>query len=170
MKERVWYFIDIDGCIMPNIFDNSFYQNDQEKVESIAKVYKWCAENNIALYPEFIEWYKRIILNIDKIVGTIFVTGRQENVFGWLTQYQLNPLRYHYNQFEIEYFPNKVDHNWKEYIGFKLRTIASYARFRGHFKIYDDLDFSKELENTLIELGTSFEFHLIKQKEDWKSL
>lgn len=168
MNKKVWFFIDIDGCILPNMFNNAFYSNDEEKVISIISAYN--NAKGIELYPEFIEFYKRIVDNEDYDIEEItFVTGRQENVFGWITDTQLKPLE-KIRWFYIHYFYNFGKHTWKVYKHFKIHTILNslqFSEFRGLIKIYDDLDLSIEFQESL---DKDFEFYLIENKEDWNEL
>ena len=169
-KQKVWYFIDIDGCIMPDMFSNVFYKDDQEKLIQIASVYKNAREKNYQLYPEFIEFYTRINSNeLCEIEEITFVTGRQDNCFGWLTEKQLKPLE-KLRWFHIYYFYNFSKHTNKVYKNFKVSTVLNaleFNEFRGVLKIYDDWDLSKEFEDAL---DVPFEFNLIEKKEDWNKL
>ena len=169
MKPRTWYFLDIDGCILPNIFDNTFYTNDQEKLESIIKAYQ--KAKDVSLYPEFVEWWNR---NVIKTINKVrFITGRQEDIFGWLTKTQLKPLILPLKEY-IYYYPNHFTHDWNLYLRVKINKILEIietkfdnANYTEEVKIYDDHDFSKELKENL---EYPFEFHLIQSKEDWCEL
>ena len=168
MNKNVWLFIDIDGCIMDSMFNNAFYDTDQQKISSIISAYE--KGRSIKLYPEFIEWYKRITHNEDfEIEAITFITGRQENCFGWLTYIQMLPLeKIHW--FGINYFYQYGKHTWEAYRQFKTHSILdslSFSNFTGQIKIYDDFDFLEDLEEIL---DRRFEFHLIKDKEDWNRL
>lgn len=168
MKQNLWLFIDIDNCIMDSIFDNKFYDNDYEKIETIIKAYKKGKYKEI--YKEFIEFYKRITSNEQYDIEEItFVTGRQENVMGWFTEKHLE-LLHDIHWFTIHYFYNFAKHTWEIYRNFKINCILDaiqYTQFRGLIKIYDDLDVSKEFKEVL---DKPHEFYLIKSKEDWNAL
>ena len=165
MNKNVWLFIDIDGCIMNNMFNNVFYTNDQEKIINIVSAYQ--KSRCIGLYPEFIEFYKRVVDNKDyEITDITFITGRQENCFGWLTDMQLKLLeKIHW--FDVRYFYNHSKHTWKIYRSFKVHTVLDsiqYSNFKGMIKIYDDLNLQKEFQEAL---DKDFEFYIIRDKEDW---
>jgi len=165
LNKNLWLFIDIDGCVMHNIFNNSFYTNDTEKIESIINTYK--NARDVEVYSEFVEWFKRITESKEYDIEDItFITGRQENCFGWLTDIQLRPLeKYHW--FDVHYFYNHSKHTWELYKSFKVHCVLDalqYSNYRGQIKIYDDYDFSKELKEVL---DMDFEFYVIKEKEDW---
>lgn len=169
MKQKLWLFLDIDGCIMDNVFANGkFYTNDMEKIDKIINAYE--RSRTIALYPEFIDFFKRIVNNEKYDIEEItFITGRQENVFGWLTEMQLRSLeRIHW--FYIKYYHNFGKHTWELYKTFKIHSVLDalqFTQFRGMIKIYDDMDFSLEfMEN----LDRPHEFYLINKKEDWNEI
>lgn len=169
--KRTWYFIDIDGCIMPNIFNNQFYKNDKEKLEVIANVYQKVVNEKIQLYPQFIQWFRQNLNN--NIIQ--FITGRQYNIFGYLTTYQLFPLREISPTFRPTlYYPDDLKHTWNNYLKFKIKTIYNIIKTHDcegdYIHIYDDFDLSKELKILEMILDIKIEFHLITKPEDWEKL
>lgn len=169
-KQSVQFFIDIDGCVMPDMFSRVFYKDETEKLIHIAAIYKNAVETDFQLFLEFIEFYKRITSNPNYDIEEItFVTGRQENCFGWLTEKQLKPLeKIHW--FHIHYFYNFAKHTAEVYQNFKVHTILDtiqFNEFRGILRIYDDWDLSNEFEASL---DIPFEFNLITNREDWNKL
>lgn len=167
MNKKVWLFIDIDGCIMDNMFENSkFYENDLEKIENIIQAYE--KAKTTKLYPEFIDWYVRTVDNKEKIIKEIvFTTGRQADIFGWITKTQLKFLR-EFHPFTTLYFNENLIHTWELYKKFKLYCLQKFTIHpEDKIEIYDDTDFSEEYKKVLKK---NFEFHLIQDKEDWNKL
>ncbi|MFW9872408.1 MAG: hypothetical protein ACFFG0_04840 [Candidatus Thorarchaeota archaeon] len=168
MNKNLWLFIDIDGCIMPNMFSKGFYTNNREKIESIIDTYHNAKEASI--YFEFFEWFKRITSNKEyEIFEITFISGRQENCFGWLTNMQLKPLE-KFRGFDVRYFYNHAKHTWDIYKSFKVNSILdalNFSNYRGMIKIYDDYDLEHDFKQAL---DKEFEFNLIRQKEDWNLL
>jgi len=172
---KTLYFFDIDGCTMPSIFPNDlFYNTDIEKLDIIIKAYQeakrlywdW-KSNGTGLYPNFVEFYKEI--SKEKPVIT-FITGRQRDIFGWLTRWQLKPLNDINNYYDVEYFPSELNHTKQRYIDFKNVSIGELVptkRFAGILNIFDDNnDYFQDLKN---------QFHLakmncclMKSNEDWE--
>lgn len=142
MKKSTWYFIDIDGCIMPSSFSNVFYKNDEEKLETINRIYNKVVKEETKLFPGFVKFYEKINnIKLNPIEEITFITGRQENVFGWLTEMQLKPLNLISSNYDVRYFYNKVNHTKENYKNFKLHeilNIISFTNFKGIIEVFDD--------------------------------
>ena len=171
MKEV--YIFDIDGCVMPPIFDG--FENDESREKTIRKIVD--NSNNINLYPEFIRFYDRHCKNAEMIY---FITGRKGSEFGKLTENQLESLS-HIKNFQIIYYPEKKPHKIRKYFSWKVKNIkkiiknaANSKMFKDNndkslkFNIFDDMDgyFSK-IEDFATYYGVQAHLSLIENENSW---
>lgn len=154
MNHRVFVF-DIDGSILPNLFENYGWTKGQDRNALIEDVNR--KGKDAKLFPNFIEYYKTICRDAQKIY---FITGRQEKAFRNLTLINLKPIwDFHYD-FTIIWYPPTKKHTSKKYFKWKINTIRTIIKgytkasakydLKNSFYIYDDLSkyFPKLLKYT----------------------
>lgn len=144
MNNNVFIF-DIDGCIMPNIFENYGWEDNQDRETVIREVNK--NGRNVPLFPNFIKYYKKLCKDALKIY---FITGRQEAEFKELTFQNLKSIFEFCYDFTITWYPPNKEHKVKPYFKWKFNTIKKIMEgyekssrkygIKLSFYIYDDWD------------------------------
>lgn len=139
------FCFDIDGSIMPNIFQNYGWDEEQDRETVIREVNK--NGKDVPLFPNFIEYYKTMCKDAQKIY---FITGRQEEEFQELTLINLKPILEPQYDFTIIWYPPDKKHKPKPYFNWKITTIKKIMKgytdsgkkygLRFTFCIYDDWD------------------------------
>ena len=117
---REIYIFDIDGCVMPSIFKN--FNIDEPRKRIIREAIK--NGNQVKLYPEFIEFYKKHYLLAESIY---FLTGRKYKEFGKLTENQLQFLR-NFRDFQVIYYPERKSYRSKIYFAWKVKEIKKIIK------------------------------------------
>ena len=158
------YIFDIDGCIMPNLF-----QNFTEAMD-ISENLNYKFEDNITnlrIFPEFVDFYKR---NCSNSLAVYFITGRKQAEYGTITELQLYPLK-KYKNFFLEFYPEDKSHFKKEYFDWKYYIINGiidyYNRDSENIHIYDDFE---DIIIKLMEisaLNQKIHCNLIQKQTDW---
>jgi len=137
MKSEVYIF-DIDGCIMPNLFENYGWVKDQDRNQVIREVNE--KGKNISLFPHFIKYFRIYCKDALKIY---FITGRQKKEFSILTINQLKPLFQFQYDFTIVWYPPHNKHSSRKYFRWKVQNIdqimQKHAKNGVFFMIFDDL-------------------------------
>ncbi|MFW9818358.1 MAG: hypothetical protein ACFFE5_02015 [Candidatus Thorarchaeota archaeon] len=170
------YIFDIDGCVMPVIFEN--FNSGEPRKKVISDAIK--NGNKASLYPEFIEFYKKLSREAESIY---FLTGRKYKEFGKITENQLQILN-DFRDFQIIYYPERKSYKSHQYFAWKVKEIKKIiknsikrAKSQGNldgalkFNIFDDMSdhFTdikkiKEISNHQIQLT------VIKSKSNWGHL
>lgn len=138
------FLIDIDGCILPNLFTNYGWAKKQDQDIVIKEVNE--KGKDVRLFPNFIEYYRVICKDAQKIY---FITGRQEAPFRNLTLINLKALWDLQYDFTIIWYPPDRKHTSKKYFKWKTNTIKTLIKgytktsakygLKNSFYIYDDL-------------------------------
>jgi len=174
-KKKVFLF-DIDGCIMPNLFQNFPLkeQSQKEREVIINDVIK--KGLNTKLFLNFINYYLKNC--VDHTI--IFITGRQKSEFKELTEKQLEPLKKINLYYTIYYYPENRSHNPKEYFSWKKNVIKMYINEENRkYLIFDDLDdYFKDLKfyfwnlKYLRDFPINFDvsYFKVKSNKDWLKL
>lgn len=169
MKNEVFIF-DIDGCILPNLFENYGWAKDQSREEVIREVNHH--GRTAKLFPNFVKYFGEHCKNALKIY---FITGRQEEEFKKLTLQNLEELLQFEYDFTIVWYPPNKKHTTKTYFRWKIATIKTImkgyqnaSKKRGldvKFIIFDDLSdyFTKllkfrkkrDIDGVMIEIKTN---------------
>jgi len=158
------YIFDIDGCIMPNLFQNfKVFTDDSEILNSYVKN----RVNNLSLFPEFLDFYKRNC--VDSLV-VYFITGRTRKEYGRATKRQLYPLK-KYKTFLLKFYPDEKSHVKKEYFDWKYKIITRIIDYHlidsKNIHIYDDFrDIIFQLKK-VNSLKSKVHCNLIQKQSDW---
>jgi hypothetical protein len=154
------YIFDIDGCIMPNLFQN--FGEDVDELPSFKD-----AVTNLRIFPEFLDFYKR---NCANSLAVYFITGRTRKEYGRATQRQLRPLK-QYQAYLLKFYPNDKPHVKKEYFKWKYdnitQIIGQHRIDAENIHIYDDFE---DIIFQLREIRSlKFKVHcnLIRKQKDW---
>ena len=174
MKEI--FIFDIDGCILHSKFPD-IHDNSQSKEIVIKEVLK--NGNMVRLFPEFIEYYEK---NCRAAETIFFMTGRQKNSLGELTERQLSPLN-RIKPFQMIYYPEGTSHIATNYFDWKVNQLVEifkkYNNSEHHnidsknkyiFKIYDDM---KEYFPRIITIADEFNIKIslkhVISPEGWRA-
>lgn len=175
IKKKV-FLIDIDGCIMNNLFQNFPLKEQSQKEREI--IINDVIKNglNTKLFTNFIQYYSKNC--VDHTV--IFITGRQRSEFKELTEKQLFPLKAINPHFIIDYYPEDRTHDPKNYFSWKKNSIKLYINDeKTKYLIFDDLDnYFKDLKFYfwdlkylgVFSLNYDVSYFKVNSNEDWNNL
>jgi len=158
------YIFDIDGCIMPNRFQNFTEDSDN------SDIFKNDIKDEVArlsIFPEFVEFYKHNCVNS---LAVYFITGRKRKEYSKVTEQQLSSLR-KFKQYSLKYYPDDKSHIKKDYFIWKFdmisNIISQYRHISENFYIYDDFkDIIFKLKDFNF-LNQKIHCNLIRAKTDW---
>jgi len=158
------YIFDIDGCIMPNLFQNFKEFKDDSEIPNFQIKDKVA---NLHIFPEFLDFYKR---NCSNSLAVYFITGRKRTEYGEITERQLNPLKKS-KRFFLKFYPENKSHFKKDYFDWKYniitRIINYHLREFENIYIYDDFeDIISRLRDTT-SLNHQVHCSLIQKQTDW---
>jgi len=158
------YIFDIDGCIMPNLFQN--FTEESDNTDTLNNdIKKELAR--LRMFPEFIEFYRR---NCIKSLAVFFITGRKRKEYGKVTEKQLSPLR-KFKPYSLKYYPDDKSHIKQDYFLWKFEMITTiihqYRDVSEKFYIFDDFkDIIFKLKDLLF-LNQNIHCNLIQANTDW---
>ena len=172
MKNEVFIF-DIDGCILPNLFENYGWAKDQSREHIIRDVNE--KGKTARLFPNFVKYFGIQCQNALKIY---FITGRQRNEFWELTMLNLDELSDFGYDFTIVWYPPNKKHTAKTYFNWKIKTIKTIMKgyqnaskkygLKVNFIIYDDLsEYFPNLGKFAVKRGIEYYMNEIKTDEKW---
>lgn len=135
MNEPKIYFLDIDGCIMPEAFPT--LSEESQTPEIIKGIIDSVNEKgqNIKPYKSFSSFFFN---NITKNDYVYFVTGRQRSAFGNLTYQQLYKYLFNDGNIEIIFYPETGKYTADYYFDWKYQTIKKLLREESTHYIFDD--------------------------------
>ena len=169
MKEI--YIFDIDDCILPAVFPNTFEDSGQSRDEVIKIALE--KGKSSRLFPEFLEFYEKNCTEANEI---LFITGREKGEFEELTEHQLQPL-VEIKEFKVVYYPEELNYTADNYFSWKISSIQNiFSNYHAElqkeevvFKIYDDMpDYFEEVRKITEKLSLQVSFKTIGVPEDWK--
>lgn len=159
MSERI-FIIDIDGCIIENI-----YPNFDEKRISLEEVKNRLLQKD--LYQEFWDFLYYVI-NPD-LDGICFITGRKKSELGSITEIQLNKIKNMQIKYCIIFYPEKLEITSENYFNFKIDNCNHIIKnnwSKNIFIIDDKDDYFKNIEYRCNVKGC----FKIKNKHSWHDL
>lgn len=158
------YIFDIDGCIMPNRFQN--FTEAMDLSENLNHIIK-DKITNLSLFPEFLEFFK---LNCVKSSAIYFITGRKQKEYGKITERQLGPLK-KYKNFLLKFYPDDKPYIKKEYFNWKYNTITRIIEYHHNdfenIHIYDDFEDVIFKLREISTLNHKIHCNLIQKQRDW---
>ena len=165
---NVVFMFDIDGCILPNLFENYGWAKNQDRATVIREVNE--RGKNASLFPNFVTYFG---MHCKDAVKIFFITGRQENEFFWLTIRNLQELGKFRYDFDIIWYPSNKKHEARTYFKWKVDTIKKLMKgLRAHgvkYAIFDDLpDYFLKLRKFANKRGIECHVARRKSNEDWK--
>jgi len=165
------YIFDIDGCIMPSIFNEmNFFIYFLKKVNKLNK-----RADQTQLYPSFVKYYENHCMEAELVV---FLTGRKHSEFGDITRKQLKRLQ-KFKNFRLIFYPEQKNHQLKEYLKWKTQNIFHIITnkianeriekiIEYNFKIFDDNGrYFKELKKITEELPVTLSFSQVYGENCW---
>ena len=167
------YIFDIDGCIMPNIFNEiNFFLYFLKKANKLNK-----RATQIQIYPSFVKYYKK---HCKKAELVVFLTGRKFSEFGEITRKQLKKLE-NFKNFNLIFYPESKKHQLKEYLKWKTQNILdiinnkisiqnmnSERKMEYDFRIFDDISgYFRDLKKITKELPIKLSFSQIYGETCW---
>ena len=158
------FIFDIDGCIMPNLFQN--FTEDT----SLSDTLNYNIKDQVArlcIFPEFLDFYK---CYCGHSLAVYFITGRKENQYGKITKQQLLPLK-KYKTFDVKFYPDEKYHVKTEYIDWKFNLISKIIN-QNHIHcesvhIYDDFEDLIFRLKDFTSLHQNIYCNLIQKNSDW---
>jgi len=149
------FIIDIDGCILNDIFIN--FDNIMTVKEIRDKLKK---EKIFDMFFDFV--YNQIGKN-DEI---IFISGRKENELGKITRKQFKPLDNMRIKYRIIYFPESLEVNKNNYYWFKVLNCNNLILKHSEKRIIviDDNDYWFK---GIIEMSFQDLFRVNGKNNDW---
>lgn len=165
MTEKIYIF-DIDGCIMPSLFPNTFFNNLEEKEALVKKVNEegW----NVLPCNEFLQYFINIYEEAFKI---FFLTGRQKENFYSLTIHQLRRIDYD----DITFFQDggiSQDAYLKYKTNYFYKLFEEYGMDKEYFIFDDHNDYFQVVFFSAIirDPDAKIHFYEINKATDWIDL
>lgn len=150
LRYKKVYIFDIDNCIMPNVFPNL---NEKGSIEEIRRKLK-----AISLYPEFIEYFKKIT-NAPGI-KIFFLTGRKSKDFRIETINQLKLLDI--TEEHIIFYPKEYSYSKIRYFVFKIYNILKIAIMNNKYLEVVVFDDKKEYFEKLLKKAEQLNIRKLK--------
>lgn len=167
-RKRLVNIFDIDGCILPSIFNNLGDINDPNEIKRNGY--------SVKLYPNFLQYF---FATEDETLYNIFITGRKKYEFRDLTEFQLHSLLKSQTITEPLYYPQYFDYSKKKYYLFKSSAILDLIQhlYQKNTNIIvrvfdDDIGYYEQIIRTITREHSNYRIMLYKitSNEDWVSI